>query len=131
MFLAKTKNGVNCATRFNVRLKRQQKAYHTTRIRGFQKPRKWHTEMKKKVTKATNLDLKLNVPGVGHEDEKGKANAINDMFTSVSSGIAPLNYAELPAYFPAQDPPPHLYPWEVYAELKKVNPTKSGGGGQI
>ena len=53
------------------------------------------------------------------------------MFTSVSAGILSLNYAELPAYLSAHDPPPHLYPWEVYAELKKVNPTKSSGPNMI
>ena len=65
------------------------------------------------------MDIKLDVPGVDHEDEKGKANAINDMFTSVSAGIPSLNNAEVPAYLPAQGPP-HLYPWEVYTELKGV-----------
>ena len=47
------------------------------------------------------MELKLDVPGVDHEDEKGKANATNDMFTRVSTGIPSLNYAELPTYLPA------------------------------
>ena len=119
-------------------VEKAKKACHTSRIRGLQKsePRKWHTEIiiiikKKKVTKSTKMDLKLDALCVDHEDEKGKANATNDMFTSVSAGIPSLNYAELPAYLPVQDPPPHLYPWEAYAELKKVNPTKSGGPDMI
>ena len=53
------------------------------------------------------------------------------MFTKVSAHVPPLNTAELPAYLPAKDPPPHLYPWEVYSELKKINPTKSGGPNKI
>ena len=32
---------------------------------------------------------------------------------------------------PAKDPPPQLYPWEVYSELKKINPIKSGGPDKI
>ena len=49
----------------------------------------------------------------------------------VSAHVPPLNTAELPAYLPAKDPPPQLYPWEVYSELKKINPTKSGGPDMI
>ena len=39
----------------------------------------------------------------------------------------PLDFGELPAYLPAKDPPPHLYPWEVYNEPRKINPNKSSG----
>ena len=50
------------------------------------------------------------------------------MFTKESEHAPPpVNTAELPAYLPAKDPQPQLYPWEVYSELKKINPTKSGG----
>ena len=42
-----------------------------------------------------------------------------------------MNTAKLPAYLPAKDPSPQLYPWEVYSELKKINPTKSGGPDKI
>ena len=45
--------------------------------------------------------------------------------------VPPLNTAELPAYLPAKDPPPQLYPWEVHSELKKINPIKSGGPDKI
>ena len=55
-------------------------------------------------------------------DGIGKANYINNMFADVSAHVPPL-----PAYLPAKDPPPHLYPWEVYNELKKIIPNKSSG----
>ena len=74
--MAKTKNGVNCATRFNVRLKRQK-----------------NKNKKKKVPKSTKMNLKLDVPGVDDGVGKGKANTINGMFTNVSAGIPSLNYA--------------------------------------
>lgn len=47
---------------------------------------------------------------------------------SVSAGILSLDYAELPASLSAHDLPSLLFPWEVYTDLKKVNPTKSEGG---
>ena len=47
------------------------------------------------------MDLKLYVPGVDDEDEKGKVNAIKGMFTNVSAGIPSLIFVELPAYLPA------------------------------
>ena len=49
------------------------------------------------------------------------------MFADVSAHVPPLDFDELPAYLPAKDPPPHLYPWEVYNELRKINPNKSSG----
>ena len=56
-----------------------------------------------------------------------KANYINNMFADVSVHVLPLDFDELPAYLPTKDPPPHLYPWEVYNELRKINPNKSSG----
>ena len=106
--------------------------YHANRIRDLQKTesRKWYQQIKK-VTKSGRSELRLNIPGVQDDDEKGKADAVNEMFTKVSAHVPPLNTAELPAYLPAKDPPPQLYPWEVYSELKKINPTKSGGPDKI
>ncbi len=53
------------------------------------------------------------------------ANKINDQFVGVSSHIPPLDLCALEAYLPAIDPPSSLYPWEVYAELRKVKATKT------
>ncbi len=113
-------------------VEKAKQSYYTSRIRNLQKvePRKWHSEIKK-VTKSCQAELKLDVPGVDDHDEKGKADAINSMFASVSDGIPPLDVSELPSFLPAQAPPPHLHPWEVYAELKKINPNKSGGPDMI
>ena len=81
--------------------------YHANRIRDLQKKtesRKWYQQIKK-VTKSGRLELRLNVPGVQDDDEKGKADAVNDMFAKVSTHVPPLNTAKLPAYLPAKDPP--------------------------
>ena len=77
------------------------------------------------MTNSTKTQVKLDIPGVADDDdEKGKVNAINDMFAGVSAGVPPLSYAKLPAYLPAQDHHPQLYPWDVNAEHKKANPKK-------
>ncbi|XP_072051828.1 uncharacterized protein [Amphiura filiformis] len=102
--------------------------YHAQRIRSLQKtePRKWHQQIKI-VTNNNKSELRVSVPGVADDDSTGKANTINNMFASVSAHIEPLVLAKLPAYLPAKNPVPHLYPWDVYSELKKVNPSKAGG----
>ena len=53
--------------------------YHANRIRDLQKTesRKWYQQIKK-VTKSGRSELRLNVPGVLDDDEKGKADAVND-----------------------------------------------------
>ena len=109
-------------------IEQAKQTYHASKIRDLQKanPRKWHMEIKK-VTNNNGAELRLDVPGVDDADEKGKANAINNMFAGISAHIPPLNYNELPSYLPAKSPPPLLQPWDVYSELMKVNPTKSGG----
>ena len=126
------KNGVSCEMKLSVKLKKQRLNYHANRIRDLQKTesRKWYQQIKK-VTKSGRSELRLNVPGVQDDDEKGKADAVNDMFAKVSAHVPPLNTAKLPAYLPVKDPPPQLYPCEVYSELKKINPTKSGGPDKI
>ncbi|XP_072050129.1 uncharacterized protein [Amphiura filiformis] len=103
-------------------------SYHANRVRHLQKaePRKWYQELKK-ITNSTKKDLKLNIPGIDDKDGVGKANSINDMFANVSAHVPPLDFNELPAYLPSKEPPPHLYPWVVYNELKKINPNKSSG----
>lgn len=102
--------------------------YHANRIRDLQKtdPRKWHQQIKK-VTNSSTCELRLDVPGIDDGDDKGIANAINSMFANVSAHVPPLDTSQLPAYQPAQEPPPSLYPWEVYTELQNVNPNKAGG----
>ena len=85
-------------------------------------------QVTKQVTKSGRSELRLNIPGVQDDDEKGNhADAVNDMFIKVSAHVPPLNTAKHSAYLPAKYPdPPLLYPWEVYSELKKINNTKSG-----
>ena len=42
--------------------------------------------------------------------EKGKADAVNDMFTKVFAHVPPLNTAKLPAYLSGKDPPSTFTP---------------------
>ena len=107
--------------------------YHATKIQGLQntEPRKWYQQIKR-VTNSSRSELRLDIPGVQEDDEKGKADAVNNMFAKVLIAHVPLlNVANLPAYLPAKDPVLHLYPWDVYHELKKINPTKLGGPDKI
>ena len=100
--------------------------YHSNRVRNLQKsqPRKWYQEFRK-ITNTRKTELKIDIPGI--DDSGGKANYINNMFADVSAHLPPLDFDELPAYLPAKDPKPHLYPCEVYNELRKINPNKSIG----
>ena len=61
------------------------------------------------------------------DDHVTIANTINDQFVKVSSNIPPLDPGVLEAYLPAKEPPPSLYLWDVYAELRKVKSTKATG----
>ena len=61
------------------------------------------------------------------DDHVTIANTINDQFVKVSSNIPPLDLGVLEAFLPAKEPPPSLYPWDVYAELRKVKSTKATG----
>ena len=83
------------------------------------------------MTNASRSELRLDIPGIQDDDEKGKGNAVNIMFAKVSAHVPPLDAAKLPAYLPAKEPAPHLHPWEVYSELLKINPSKSGGPDNI
>ena len=64
----------------------------------------------------------MDILGIEGNDFKGKANAINTMFASVPDVLEPLDYFKLPAFLPVRKPVSHLYPWDVYAELRKLKP---------
>ena len=55
------------------------------------------------------------------------ADAINNQFLSVAGDIPQLNTVALPAYLPSNSPCPEIFPWQVYAELRKVNIRKAVG----
>ena len=80
-------------------------------------------------TNKTELDM--HIPGVDRANHKDMTNAINMKVVSVSSHIKPLDSAELPAFLPALNPAPTLYPWEVHEELRKVKISKSNGSDGI
>ena len=48
------------------------------------------------------------------------------MFTKVSAHVPLLNTAEFPAYLPAKDPPPQLYPWKFTLSWRKSTPQNQG-----
>ena len=80
-----------------------------------------------KKSNNTKAELRLNIPDIDDDDHNGIANAINTMFANVSAHIDPLDRKQLSAYLPSEEGVPHLYPWEVYSELKKVKSSKAGG----
>lgn len=102
--------------------------YYTERVRKLQQNdiRSWHQQVKV-MTRNNNSEVSIHVPGVQANKHDVIANAINDKFVSVSSGLAPLDFSDLPVYLPAFKPPPCLYPWDVYNVLRKLNVTKATG----
>ena len=105
-----------------------KKSYHADRIRVLQEtnPRKWHQQIRV-ITNNTKSELRLNIPGINEDDCAGKANAVNNLFVNVSAHIEPLDRKKLTSFLPAKTEICQLYPWEVYSELQKVNPSKAGG----
>ena len=49
------------------------------------------------------------------------------MFASVPDVLEPLDYFKLPAFLHVSKSLYHLYPWDVYAELRKLKPAKASG----
>ena len=109
-------------------IKKAKVNFYANRVRILQQtnPRKWHQQIKS-MTGNTKSELRIPVQGVSDDDLVTIANTINDQFVKVSSNIPPLNLGVLEAYLPAKEPPPSLYPWDVYAELRKVKSTKATG----
>lgn len=101
-------------------IKKAKVNFYANRVRILQQtnPRKWHQQIKS-MTGNTKADLRIPVQGVSDDDHITIANMINDQFVHVSSNIPPLDLGVLEAYLPAMEPPPSLYPWDVYTELKK------------
>ena len=109
-------------------IKKAKVHFYANRVRILQEtnPRKWHQQIKT-MSGNTKAVLRIPVQGVSDDDHVTIANTINDQFVKVSSHIPPLDLNVLEAYLPAMEPPPSLYPWEVYTELKKVKSNKATG----
>ncbi|XP_072037054.1 uncharacterized protein [Amphiura filiformis] len=109
-------------------IKKSKVDYYANRVRNLQatEPRKWHQQIRS-MTRNTKSELSIPISGVSDDDHGTIANTINDQFVSISSNIPPLDLGSLEAYLPAPDQSPSLYPWDVYAELKKVKSTKASG----
>ena len=99
--------------------------YYANRVCNLQtiEPRKWHQEIRT-MTRNVKSDLCIPVPGVEDSEHGNIANYINDAFVNVSSGISSLDIATLESFLPAYSPASELYPWEVYAQLKKKGLSK-------
>ena len=106
-------------------IKKAKVNFYANKVRILQQtnPRKWHQQIKS-MTGNTKSELRIPVQGVSDDDHITIANTINDQFVKVSSNIPPLDLGALGAYLPAKEPPPSLYPWDVYAELERSNPPK-------
>ena len=59
-------------------------------------------------------------PEVDPSSATDVSKSINEHFVSIGSEINPLKVEELPAFLPAQDPVPEIFPWDVYEKLKGV-----------
>ena len=99
--------------------------YYANRVRNLQtiEPRKWDQEIRT-MTRNVKSDLCIPVPGIEDSEHGDIANYINDAFVNVSSGISPLDIATLESFLPACSPAAELYPWEVYAKLKRLKQAK-------
>ena len=83
------------------------------------------------MTNSAKSDLNIQVPGIDGSDYKSIANIISVKFSDVSADLVPLHLSKLTAYLPAEKPAPQLYPWEVFAKLKKVKTNKATGPDMI
>lgn len=66
------------------------------------------------------------LPSVDESDEKAVADSINEYFTSIASGVSPLDHSKPPTFLPSKDLCPKVQPCEVYKELLKVKSSKAG-----
>ncbi len=103
-------------------------SYYADRVRHLQQndSKSWHRQIKV-MTRNDTSETSIHVPGVHANCHNEIANAINDKFVNVSSELKPLDLTKLPAFLPAPNLPPYLYPWDVYAVLKNINASKATG----
>ena len=84
-------------------------------------PGKWYKEIRN-ITSVKKTSNKL--PG-SHMTPAEQADWINSHFANVCSSLPPLDLKSLPAYLPADSPPPEIQPYQVYNKLKKLKISKS------
>ena len=66
-------------------------------------------------------------PGTNPSNTTDVANSINDHFISIGKDIKALDISDLPAYLPAPESLPEIYPRDVCAKLGKIGRKKAGG----
>ncbi|XP_072182186.1 uncharacterized protein [Diadema setosum] len=71
------------------------------------------------------------IEGLRQGDFAGNAGQINESFINVAKDIDKLNLTPLPSFLPTAQPTPLFQPWEVYRELRSINPRKASGPDSI
>nr|XP_054771412.1 uncharacterized protein LOC129279344 [Lytechinus pictus] len=89
-------------------------------------PSSWYKNIKIMTGTDKRMNNDIRVPNIQKDDQCGIANAVNDFFANVSEDIPALSTSELPAYLPSGKPTT-IQPWEVYKELRRIQPGKSSG----
>ena len=87
-------------------------------------PAKWH-QMAKKIGAADNMvDGDIAVESLEGLTNARCADIIAAHFAAISNQYKPIDYSQLPAYLPAQQPP-QVDEFEVYLRLRKLRKSKS------
>ena len=104
-------------------VKKAKRSYTPKKIRKLQKLNpglgKWHKEVRN-LANMKKPDPTIHVSGVNATDHVAIANAINIHLASFSNSQDPLDLRELPSYLPSPEPPPSVYTWEIYDDLRKL-----------
>ncbi|XP_003724581.1 uncharacterized protein LOC100889924 [Strongylocentrotus purpuratus] len=110
-------------------ISRAKRFFYRDRIQNLKSdnPSSWYKNIKVMSGHSNSQADIIRVPTVEDNDPVKIATAINEFFANVNVDIPELHLRDLPSYLPAQTPPPHVQPWEVMSELKKIKPGKSSG----
>ncbi|XP_063951555.1 uncharacterized protein LOC135153199 isoform X2 [Lytechinus pictus] len=84
-------------------------------------PGKWHKHIKKLCKLSTK---KVDIPG-SDDDPVDTAVSINTHFAAICNQLPPLDLNLLPAYLPADSPPPIIYQGQVLSALRKLKANKA------
>ena len=112
-------------------IKDAKRVYYSERSQHLKKsdPAGWYRGIRT-MTTGKRQSISIRIPDVDSDDHVTISNRINGHFVSIASDIPPLDRTKLPSYLPARLCP-LLEPWEVFKELKAVNPSKACGPDRI
>lgn len=102
--------------------------FYADRVQGLKKsnPAKWHKNLKSMIGIKQTPTI-IEVEGTENSDFPAIAGKINEFFIDVAKDIDKLDRTALPSFLPAPAPMPLVQPWEIYDELKCLNPRKAPG----